>query len=275
MKRFLLIAALLTVSCRGEREIPDAQLARIFRDAFLVNAYSSRQQLRLDSLELYQPIFERYGYTADNVRYTIENFSRRKSAKLADVLAEANRLLVEDGAPYRRQVAALDTIDNVARRRYVQVLREDSLLKVQRLSDTVKLRLRIPVRHEGDYTLSYTYYIDTLDQNPVALRARYWMADADGKSRPGADFEQIMRRFSREKITRTLRADTAARTLRLDLYYTQGRRLESVDMTVTNLRVTLAPDTAPAVDSLFRDQMRLRVFAEKFYAPDSLALPAR
>ena len=96
IRLFCLIAAATALgSCARDKVIPDEELARIFRDAYLINAYVSDRGVKLDSLELYEPVFSRYGYTAEDVRYTIGNFSRRKSAKLSDVVEQSIRLLEE------------------------------------------------------------------------------------------------------------------------------------------------------------------------------------
>lgn len=99
IRLFCLIAAATALgSCARDKVIPDEELARIFRDAYLINAYVSDRGVKLDSLELYEPVFSRYGYTAEDVRYTIGNFSRRKSAKLSDVVEQSIRLLEEESA---------------------------------------------------------------------------------------------------------------------------------------------------------------------------------
>ena len=101
IRLFCLIAAATALgSCARDKVIPDEELARIFRDAYLINAYVSDRGVKLDSLELYEPVFSRYGYTAEDVRYTIGNFSRRKSAKLSDVVEQSIRLLEEESAYY-------------------------------------------------------------------------------------------------------------------------------------------------------------------------------
>ena len=130
MKRILfLLLVLSAAACSRPRIIPDEQLAAIFRDAYLTNAYVSREQIDTDSLKLYEPVFDRYGYTAEDVYYTIGNFSRRKSARLSDVVERAIVLLDTEGARYDHEVAVLDTIDRVARRTVTRTLRTDTLLR--------------------------------------------------------------------------------------------------------------------------------------------------
>ena len=125
MKRFLRMAAsaafvLLLSACARHKIIPDDTLAQIFHDAFLTNAYIGSEGVKTDSLRIYEPIFARYGYTTDDVHYTIGNFSKRKSARLGDVVERAIEMLEREGKIYNQEVAVLDTIDNVARRTFTQ-----------------------------------------------------------------------------------------------------------------------------------------------------------
>lgn len=69
----LALLGLLAAACARHTIIPDETLAMIFRDAFLSNAYISEERIPTDSLRIYEPIFARYGYTTDDVHYTIGN----------------------------------------------------------------------------------------------------------------------------------------------------------------------------------------------------------
>ena len=81
MKRVITIllvaAALAATGCRRYKVIPDRTLGQIFHDAMLTNAYVDNQGVNVDSLNIYEPIFARYGYTTEDVRYTLEEFSSR------------------------------------------------------------------------------------------------------------------------------------------------------------------------------------------------------
>jgi len=125
----------------------------IFRDAFLSNAYISEERIPTDSLRIYEPIFARYGYYDDDVHYTIGNFSKRKSARLSDVVERAIDLLEAEGKVYNRRVAILDTIDNVACRTFTRTVFADSLLRVNSLRDTARLTFSIDVE-PGEYRIT-------------------------------------------------------------------------------------------------------------------------
>lgn len=158
---FLLV---LAGACARHKIIPDRKLAQIFHDAFLANAYIGSEQVDIDSLNIYEPIFAGYGYTTEDVYYTIGNFSKRKSARLGDVVELAIEMLEAEGKYYNREVAVLDTIDNVARRSFTRTVYADSLIRVGSLRDTARLRFSVDVR-PGEYNLSLKYLVDSLDRN--------------------------------------------------------------------------------------------------------------
>ena len=272
LRILLLAAAVAAAACARHRIIPDEKLAMIFRDAFLVNAYLSTESLSGDSLNVYEPIFDRYGYTVEDVQYTVASFSRRKSARLGDVVKRAADLLEQEGLIYDREVAVLDTVNNIARRRFTRTLRSDSLLRVERLRDTGLLRIRIPEVRPGDYAVSYRYRIDSADRNRN-VRTGVWFERAD--SSRTANYTMLMRRGSDETFSRTLTADSSARTLVLDIFIFRDKPL-TPRIDVRDLRITFTPDTALAVDSLYLEQSELGIFADEFFqafAPDSLQLP--
>ncbi|HJI19969.1 MAG: DUF4296 domain-containing protein [Alistipes sp.] len=272
LRILLLAAAVAAAACARHRIIPDEKLAMIFRDAFLVNAYLSTESLSGDSLNVYEPIFDRYGYTVEDVQYTVASFSRRKSARLGDVVNRAADLLEQEGLIYDREVAVLDTVNNIARRRFTRTLRSDSLLRVERLRDTGLLRIRIPEVRPGDYAVSYRYRIDSADRNRN-VRTGVWFERAD--SSRTANYTMLMRRGSDETFSRTLTADSSARTLVLDIFIFRDKPL-TPRIDVRDLRITFTPDTALAVDSLYLEQSELGIFADEFFqafAPDSLQLP--
>lgn len=266
---FSLLGVVALGACARERIIPDGQLARIFRDAYLINAYAADQNIRTDSLEIYEPVFRRYGYTTEDVRNTIGSFSRRKSAKLSDVVEQSIALLEQENDYYKYEVGVLDTINSVARRRYTRTLLADSLIRVGTLRDTARLRIRMPEIRPGEYVVSVAYLIDSLDDNRN-VRAAFWLEDAEGRRRE--ENSNLLRRRQRSEIRRTLRADSTSRLLVLELYR-NGERLRRPDVTFYDLEVRYTPPTEAAVDSLYKDQSNLSIFADEFFAafaPDSL-----
>lgn len=257
----LLIVAImaLATACKRTTIIPDDELAMIFRDAFLVNAYIDHEQIAEDSLNLYAPIFDHYGYTTEDVQLTIGNFSRRKSARLGDVVERAIALLEEEGLRYDQQVTVLDTIREVALRHATSIILEDTLIRVRSLRDTARLHFAIPVE-VGEYTVSFRARVDSLDKND-RLQRRTWLQRKDGTKQA----MQILSlpRTREESSTRTYRVDSLIDTLHLQLlYFPEKPKRPSV--TVRDLKITYKPSERQAIEQLYKQQLGIRIFADEF-----------
>ena len=254
MKRLLRITAsaalvLLLAACARHKIIPDDKLAQIFHDAFLTNAYIGSENVRTDSLRIYEPIFARYGYTTDDVHYTIGNFSKRKSARLGDVVERAIEMLEKEGKIYNQEVAVLDTIDNVARRTFTRTVLADSLIRVASL------------REPGEYNLSLKYLVDSLDRNQRGLKGSVWLELRDS-SRTNV-YTTTLRRNREETFSRRFTTDTTHRRLRIDFLTFNGKP-ERPSVTVTDLKVDYTPPTRKAVEKLYEKQLDIRIFADDF-----------
>lgn len=261
---FLLVAA---GACARHQIIPDKKLAQIFHDAFLTNAYIGSEQVNIDSLNIYEPIFASYGYTTEDVYYTIGNFSKRKSARLGDVVEQAIELLEAEGKYYTREVAVLDTIDNVARRSFTRTVYADSLIRVGALRDTARLRFSVDVQ-PGEYNLSLKYLVDSLDRNTKGLRGVVWLERRDS-TRTNV-YNTTLRRDRQESFTRRFTVDTTHRRLWID-FIEFREKPQRPSLTVTDLKIDYTPPTALAVDSLYMQQLDIRIFADEFFRA---AIPA-
>ena len=254
--------ALCSFACSHHTIIPDDELALIFHDAFLANAYLGGRNPTADSLNGYEPIFARYGYTTQDVQYTIGNFSKRKSARLGNVVERAITMLDAEGKDYSREVAILDTIDNVALRTARRTVRADSLIRVRSLADTSQLRFAFDVV-PGAYDVQLTYLVDSLDRNTAdAPRSRMWLESADGTQ--SQNYNIILRRRSEGYISHRFKADSGHRRLCIEFYSFTGRP-QTPSVTVRNFKVEHTPEKAEAVDLLYERQLDLRIFADEFF----------
>lgn len=265
MKRFLrclpvIGLGLALVACVHHRIIPDEKLALIFHDAFLANAYVGNRNMTRDSLNLYEPIFARYGYTTEDVHYTIGNFSKRKSARLGDVVERAIAMLEAEGKFYNREVAVLDTIDNVALRTFRQVVHADSLIRVRSLADTARASFVFDVA-PGDYDVRLSYEVDSLDRNAKGLRSAMWLERSDGSQT--ALSTSVLRRHRPEKLSRRFKVDTSHRRLHVVLLdFTDKPQRPHV--TVRDFEVVHTPPVRTAVERLYERQLGIRIFADEF-----------
>ena len=144
------------------------------------------------------------------MHYTIGNFSKRKSARLSDVVERAIDLLEAEGKVYNRRVAILDTIDNVACRTFTRTVFADSLLRVGSLRATARLTFSIDVE-PGEYRITAHYLIDSLDRNRRGVKATVWLEKEDG-SRAGV-YTTSLRRNREEKMCIRDRERNASRKI--------------------------------------------------------------
>lgn len=271
--------------CRKKNIIPDDTLAEIFHDAFVVNAYIGEERINLDSLQVYEPIFNRYGYTAKDVVYTVGNFSRRKSARLGTVVEQAISRLEKESKEYAKKVVILDTIRNVAVRTLSRTVYRDTLIKATKRADSTKLYIEISPIQRGEYTVAYTYNCkDDMEKYPRS--AEFYFLDENNIRNGSSSISLRNNGF----VNRTLvsRGDNRRLVLNLAKYverrdYAAERkgkkkskkkgRPKEQDLTIKNLKVSYKPNPDSAVDSLFERYVEIKIFADGFLIKkDSLTL---
>lgn len=260
----LLLAMTLGVGCRRHRIIPDKVLGQIFHDALLTNSYIDQHLAVLDSTNVYEPIFERYGYTTEDVRYTIANFARRKSARLSDVAEHMILLLDREARELNRQVVILDTIDNAARRFATRTLLSDTMVRASVAADSAKLRFRLDdLPGEGDYRITARYTLDSLDRTAGRrLRVEWVLPDSSRRMATGG----VVQRTRGSEFTQTLTVGADDRFAGMEIDFAhfgviEGRR-PLTRMTVERVEVTYTPPTERCVEQLFNSQAGLRIFSD-------------
>lgn len=287
MKRFFralmaVVLAVVAAACARHKIIPDDTLALIFHDAFLTNAYLEKERIESDTLNFYEPIFEKYGYTIEDVRFTIGNFSKRKSARLGDVVEVAIDILEEEGKFYEKEVAVLDTIDNTARRLFTRTIYSDSLVRIKNLKDSTKRIITLKNLRPGEYKVMFDYEVDSLDNNQHR-KTVMWFEREDSTTFGRQQF--VLRKATgSEAFSRLMVAEEEAARLVVDLFSAEApdkkelaksRKKHRTGLTVTDLRIIHIPTVAEAVDSLYAKQLVIKIFADEFLslfeAQDSLA----
>lgn len=249
---------LVGAGCKGPKEIPDEDLINIFHDAYLANAYLGQAGIYDDSLAIYEPIFERYGYTIEDMHHTIKTFSERKSALISDLVREVNRRLEAEARAEARNVVILDTLDNFAKRTYTRTIYADSLIEVKRLRDTSKLRITIEDLVPGEYTVAFDYYIDTLDENRNSRVEVYALTTSDNQT---LRHTLMLNRYRAGNYSRRLTIDTTHKEIFINMFYhPQNEESKMPDITIRNFRVVRVLPKEVAVDSLYHEQLDIDIF---------------
>lgn len=281
MKRVLIITLTLLciVSCACKKEIDDQTLAKIFSEAYISNAYLGINYFNIDSVQIYEPILERYGYTPEDLRYTIGNFSRRKSAQLGRVLKDAEEQIKVFADIYEKEVVILDTIKNVAVRSMQRVVCKDSLISVKKLADTSKLKLVVEPLQPGMYSIRYRYtcerekFKEKGKSKDLSLRGAINIETNNGIHKNNYSYNLR----DEENIRRTITTDTASKRLVITFAKTadQSKKMKKPNVTVTDLVIEYTPEENLAIDSLFKRYIDIKIFDDVFFpAKDSLTLSA-
>lgn len=273
----LVVVVLLLTGCREKKIIPDDTLADIFHDAFVSNAYIGEKRVNLDSLQVYEAIFNRYGYTSDDVIHTVGNFSRRKSARLGMVVEQAILRLEKESKEYAGKVVILDTIRNVAVRTFTTEVYTDSLIKASKRADSTLLKVRISPIEKGEYVVKFNYKCDgDIDKYPS--KAEFYFEDEDGFRHGYASVS--LRPTGLINRTIVSRGEAVALVLNLgefekDEGEKKKRYPKDQSITIRNLKVVHKLKADEAVERLFEKYVDFKIFTNEFlYPKDSLALSA-
>lgn len=272
----LLVATLLLsgASCRRRTVIPDEELALIFRDAFLVNAYVFDQNIDFDTLQVYQPIFDRYGYAVEDVAYTVGSFSKRKSARLSDVVERSIKLLEQGGKSFIHETMILDSIDAKALRLSKRNLFYKDQINFHAMRDTVDLRLEFDSLPAGSYRLSFDYLVDSLDNNRSSYRALSWGEYPGVTTRKGLA-TSYLRKKEIESYNRSFNSDSLIHRFVVELAESYEVK-RTPHVTFRDITLEYTPPAEQAVEELFKSKLNIRIFANDFFAiqpTDSLELP--
>ena len=242
-------AAMLLGACTGPKIIPDREMAMIFHDIYLVNTYVGNNGLNLDSLNIYEPVFASYGYTSEDIQYTIGNFAKRKSASIADDVVEpAIQMLLSESHAYNRRIRIADTVRLIARDKFARQVYCDSLIRVRRTGDTSRLRITIPDIRPGSYNISFGYLIDSLDRN-LPFRADFRLLDADGRQSNSSSPRLNREGHSTVSASLTTTGNDRRLVIVLNSY---PKNLSTPNITIDSLRVTYYLPDDVAVPKLAR-----------------------
>ncbi len=242
----LVAGIVLLGGCTRPRVIPDEKLVEILKEIYLDNAYAAQTHLNTDSLDIYGPILKKYGYKPRDLNYTFNDFSKRKSSRISDVIEAAIVELDQELQWYSDRVAVLDTINLIARERLKQLVVTDSLIAVNRIADTAKLRIELPAA-EGTYDIRYSYRIDSADLNP-SLRTTHVLFDSAGRQ-VGVSSNWMRVHQPRQTYAGELVASAAARRLEIR-FGNYGKELKTPRMQIDSVVIIRYLPQQQALDSL-------------------------
>ncbi len=244
------IAAILAMSaCGGPKTIPDNTLGNIFRDIYMVDAFTSQvNNIDYDSVDIYLPVLQKYGYDNEDFLHTLASFSKRKSARLSAIVDDAYNKLSASADSLGRKVNILDYIDSIAFAESKTVVYRDSLIQIRSKADSAAMKLKIPAS-EGRYTLTYYYLLDSLYGNRN-LYNRHYIRNANGRNIASGSVRltpSVLKKF----YTTTLNSPEGADSLEMNFggYPPNPKRMH---LTIDSLVIEYYPTREVALEKLFR-----------------------
>ncbi len=256
----LLLTLTLMVGCGIKpRNIPDKELSAIFKEFLLVTAYST-DVLHLtmrDSVDVYTPVLEKFGYTVDDLEYTIGNVTKRKSAQLSDIMEQTIADLKDEAEDRRRLWNAWSAMLNKGRE-----LGRDTIYHLDKLhtADVGEegLRIEIDSLKEGRYELLYDYYIE-----PRTRGERVYL-----EMRNMADTTRILNQWglrTNDTIQGSHNFSLNAEVESISIVWrNRGNKTRALNMSIDSICIVYTPSDSTAIE-LMKEQQH--------YTPDYTRTP--
>ncbi len=154
------LAAMAVLCSCGPKMIPEQTMQAIFRESLINQAVlaqlGDQKFVHLDSLDTYSALLHKYGYTMDDLRYSVRKLAVRKSNPIGNLLVNvANdiRLLNEQAQARYRVQLRIDTLAQVATAD--TLLRDDTVM----VGELKKFRFELKAAPEHYYP-DATYRIE-------------------------------------------------------------------------------------------------------------------
>ena len=122
------LLALTVLSCGKARVIPRGKLVDIYAEMFLTDQWLRDNQdvkKTADTLLVYEPIFNRYGYTTDDYLKTVEHYMREPD-KYAKILKNTAKKLEKKEKEIQKTI---DAIERASRLHLSPIHASDTLLR--------------------------------------------------------------------------------------------------------------------------------------------------
>ena len=215
-----------------------------------------------------------------DLQHTLTTINERKSSRVSDIMYEVSRILEQESKAEQRKIVVLDTIDNYAKRAYTRTVYSDSLIRVNKLRDTTKLRIHLDSLVAGEYTVSFEYLIDTLDENRNSRVEAYVLCSDSART---MRHTTMLSRYRESNYSRKFTVDTQHRQLYINMYYHPSNEIsKQPDITIRDLEVERVLPAEVSVDSLYHQQLNVRIFnhalmsrftADTVYIPEPIIEP--
>ncbi|MEG1794477.1 MAG: DUF4296 domain-containing protein [Rikenellaceae bacterium] len=270
-KNWIFIFILMALISCGDKpkEIPEEEFRDIIAELVLTDSYvnnvmrpNSRQR---DTIDYFNPILEKYGYTFEDVDYTIDKYVRRKTDVIWNTLDQAAsrvdviREIYESDSKMRQKWNAF-----VEERSIDTIYFNKDTMRIKTSADINKLTRRLPIYKRGKYTVSFSYKMmsgeqndshylvyylsDTINKYKTPTRNSYWIASST-ESEDKRDMNRVI------SVTNLMKYNLI-KIYPFDYNNHYGARegAKAMDTKIWNFLIAFTPDPRDASnDVLFED----------------------
>ncbi|MFI3321247.1 MAG: hypothetical protein R3Y50_01830 [Rikenellaceae bacterium] len=168
----LILAFFACNNTNKTRLIPYDTFKNMLVEMVFMDSYAKMEliKLNMDTVAIYKPIFDKYNYSVEDVRYTLEEFASRKSNvvvvliedaiaelektnKVAQFRAELDKKWIEKGRDEAKEIMYINN--------------ENRFLNSLDSTELEKFVIKIPLEKKGDYEIKFRYMVDSLDKNNI------------------------------------------------------------------------------------------------------------
>jgi hypothetical protein len=168
MRKFYIVFILIAfISCSKQRIIPEETLVEIVYKMYITDAVlvtHSSSILLQDSMKIYEPLVEKFGYNFDDLRRTFLQYTAQ-DGKLQSVLDKVNQKIAAEKEIYQpiARIEKLSENMNVG---------ADSISVVSRTVNKHNIEVKLSEQGVYDVSASYFFYKNDSTKNP---RMSVWL----------------------------------------------------------------------------------------------------
>lgn len=171
IKQLLLISfmALLFCSSCGKRPktIPVQEFKEIFIKASIADSYLNLNTgiYKRDTLRFFEPILNSYGYTIEDLEYTIQKHALRKSDVISVIMDMASQDISAMMDKYNEAAESNLNWMKLAKSSLRDTILIVDSVRIKTFKDIDSAVYSLKNLVDGEYVIKYKYYIDSLDKN--------------------------------------------------------------------------------------------------------------
>lgn len=196
---------LIITSCdNSPEEIPEDKLRDMIADIVLVDSYVANiikpTRRDRDTIDYFNPILDKYGYTIEDLEYTINKYARRKTDIIWNSLDKATARVEVIKNMYDNNKRLREKLNIIISERSTDTLYySNDTINIRNAENLKKLIKKYPIKRRGEFTIKYDYKVgegdknesryfvyfmkDTLDKSVEPYRNSFWIASTSSSDK--------------------------------------------------------------------------------------------